>query len=341
MSEFDIGLDIEAELAGIRGHSKERSHESSNQSKQGSGATSGQTTTTKTSEPEVLSHSHGGEGAPSTPTPVTKENKEATPLIDWKQFKTLPGVFEHVGGDRPVRLASNIKKSHATGIPEPLLVAVQQHLQKKYIGAVVSFPWGEYEVTEKNRVFTTRSSLIRYLLFDGLRDTQGTHLQYAKQWMVLHHPVFDQGFDPETHLGAKSDELDIYTLLFVSHASEGFGSKGLSNTAESEQDHQTAERIGMLNMEMSRVLDKLDEQERLLREYADRQTIIQTVMLLDRMGLLNGGLPRDVGEFVRVLEENRDVLAKTETTVSHHIQAEKERQKAFARQERLRKMQQR
>ncbi|WP_078598343.1 hypothetical protein [Evansella clarkii] len=359
MSEFDIGLDIEAELAGIRGQNKEKSEKPEVQPKQVKpapevrpeglppkhGGGDGQVNSGHGSElePEALTHSHGGEDASSSsPSAVpSTEKRGAAPPIDWKRFKTLSGIFEHVGGDRPVRLNPNIKRLQVSGIPDPLIAATQKRLKENHTGAVVSFPWGEYEITERNRVFTTKSSLLRYLLFDSFRDAAGTHVQYAKQWLVLQHPVFDEGFNPETHLGAKNDELDIYALLFVAHTSEEYESNEPSSSPGSEQDYQTAERLGMVNMGIGRVLDKLDEQEKLFRAYAERSTIMQTVVLLDRMGLLNGGLPRDVGEFVRVLEENRDTLIKTDQTISTHIQTEKERQKMFARQERLRKMQQR
>ena len=109
----------------------------------------------------------------------------------------------------------------------------------------------------------------------------------------------------------------------------------------SEMDYQTAERLGMLNMGMGRVLDKLNEQEELFRAYAERNAIMQTVMLLDRMGLLAGGLPKDVGAFVRILEENRATLAETDAAVSGHIHKEKERKKMLAKQERIRQLQNR
>lgn len=378
MSDYEFDLNIEAELAGIRGYNRDKSDKPEKTQKQrpkpeqtnpvpakkeppkepeqakpapppepeitqpkpGQGSSGASTPPEQANTP---SHSHGGEGGASSSSVATESKKEQTShtsSVDWKRFKTLSGIFEHVGGERPVRLNPNIKKSHATGIPEPMIGIVQRHLKEKHAGAVVAFPWGEYEITENNRVFTTKSSLVRYLLFDGLRDADGTHVQYAKQSMVLNHPVFDQGFNPETHLGPNNDELDIYALLFVAHTSEEYNETS-SGAPTTEQDYQTAERLGMLNMSMGRILEKLNEQENAFREYAERNTVMQTVVLLDRMGLLQGGLPRDMGEFVRVLEENRHTLSETDTIVSDHVQQEKERKKILARQERMRKMQQR
>ncbi|MCC2249012.1 hypothetical protein JUJ52_03445 [Virgibacillus sp. AGTR] len=352
MSDFEFDLDIEAELAGIRGY-KEKTDKSkeaepskpaqkaySENSKHSGGSSSNKpkpSGSVSEQEESLLSHYHGEEDASSPVTTAVAESGTVS-SIDWKRFKTMPGIFEHVGGERPVGLSKNIKKTQVAGIPEPLLWAVQKRLKEKHIGAVVSFPWGEYKITENNRVFTTKSSLFRYLLYDSLRDVEGTHVQFAKQWVALHHPVFDKGFDPETHLGPANDELDIYVLLFVAYTSEEYAS---GKSSESERDYQTAERIGMLNMNMGRVLDKLNEQEQMFRAHAERNAIMQTVILLDRMGLLNGGLPRDVREFVRVLEENRGALAETDVIITDYIHAEKKRQKTLARQERMRQMQQR
>lgn len=357
MSSLDIDFNLEAEIAGIRGGREHREkprpqpiptkpiptqpkpEKPQIQHKQGGGGTQSSETSTQ----PALKHSHehaGGESAPtSVPDSVNqKKSAHATTPVDWKRFKTMPGIFEHVGGDRPVRLHPSIKKSQVSGIPEPMLVATQKRLMEKHIGAVVGFPWGEFEITDKNRVFTTKSSLLRYLLFDSFRDADGTHLQYAKQWMVLQHPVFDPRFNPETHLGQGSDELDIYALLFVAHTSEEYV-ESAPNVISSEQDFQTVEQLGMLNMGLGRVLDKLNEQEKLMRAHIERSTLTETVLLLDRMGLLVGGLPRDVDEFVRVLEQNRDAIHATDTIVGGHIEAEKERKKTLQRQERMRQMQ--
>lgn len=350
MSEFDLGLDLEAELAGIRGHKKKPnpkkpktqdeqtqnqapSHRGDSQNDQND-QSQNKTPNPRQAEPEGFDVAQSQQ---ETPGNSGNKNKKADP-VNWKQFKTLPGIFEHVGGDRPVRLNQRIRKSQVSGIPEPMLGFIQEHLKERYIGAVVDFPWGSYKVTDKNRVFNANPSLIRYLAFDALRDAAGTHVQYAKQWMVLQHPVFDEGFNPDTHLGQTSDELDIYALLFVGHADTDYN-ESVQSSKEPEQDYQTAERMGLLNISMSRVLDKLNEQEAAFNQYTERNSMIQTVMLLDRMGLLRGGLPRDVGDFIRILEESRDTVADTNNVIDSHMEAEKERQKTLARQERMRKMQ--
>lgn len=360
MSDFDFSID--QELDEIRGQEPKRkkqvlqqkkkpkperkngSSSSSNNSThvqqqmqgQPSDAVNQSTKPTQVSEPEPegfkveQSHQEVMSGSATT-------SKKKVDPINWKAFRTLPNIFEHVGGDRPVRLNPDIRKSQVSGLPEPMLGLVQSILKEKHNGAIVTFPWGDYEITEKNRVFTTKSSLIRYLLLDAFRDENGTHVQYAKQWLVLNHPVFDEGFNPETHLTPTSDELDIYALLYVSHQLNYYGEHESSRkTGVSEADHQISERISMVNMGMSRILDKITEQEKAFQAYTERSNTIETILLLDRMGLLKGGLPRDVGEFVRVLEQNRDQLKQTDTIVNNHIYAEKQREKALLRDARIR-----
>lgn len=291
---------------------------------------------TQTSEPEPegfkveQSHQEVMSGSAQT-------SKKKVDPVNWKAFKTLPNIFEHVGGDRPVRLNPDIRKSQVSGLPEPMLGLVQAILKEKHNGAIVTFPWGDYEITEKNRVLTTKSSLVRYLLLDAFRDENGTHVQYAKQWLVLNHPVFDEGFNPDTHLSPTSDELDIYALLYVSHQSNHYGNYESSRKmTTSEADHQISERISMVNMGMSRLLDKITEQEKAFQAYTERSNVLETILLLDRMGLLKGGLPRDIGEFVRVLEQNREQLKQTDTIIDNHIHAEKQREKALLRDARIR-----
>lgn len=361
MSDFNIDIDFEAELAGIRGQGKQEKRPAQEPQSKPKPA--------EKSKPER--HAHGGGGQAAKPQ-ESSDNAQVRKLepepegfevrqsqqeslggsgavpntgdgVGWKKFKTLPGIFEHVGGDRPVRLNPNIKRSQVSGIPEPMLGVMQAILREEYTGASLDFPWGRYDVTANNRVFTTKSTLIRYLLFDGLRDAAGTHVQYAKQWLALQHPAFDVGFKPETHLSPTNDELDIYALLYIAHTRARDAGEyelgGRSGTRESEQDLQTAERLGMLNMGMARVLDKLNEQAELLAEQNERQTMLQTVLLLDRLGLLKGGLPKDMGEFVRVLEQNRDAVVQTGVVVDNHVRAESERKQTLARQERMRQMQ--
>ncbi|OMF76764.1 hypothetical protein [Paenibacillus glucanolyticus] len=255
--------------------------------------------------------------------------------INWKKFKTLPGVFEHVGGDRPVVLNQNIKRVQVSGVPEPMVSIIQDLLKKRHLGAVIDFPWGSYRIEETNKVFTTKTSLVRYLLFDSLRDEAGTHVQYARQWFALQYPTsLYPDFKPKRDMNASSDELDVYALLAVAHSAEP--ERSVVGDSRAALDREAMERLTMLNANMDRVLSKLTVQDQRVQENAERSNMIQTIMLLDRMGMLNGALPRDIGEFIRMLEENRDVIGKTTDAVNNHMEAEQERKKTLVRDERLR-----
>lgn len=278
-----------------------------------------------------VQHSHEekiGEGGGSD------QEMSANPT-NWKKFKTLPGVFEYVGGDRPVVLHQNIKRVQVSGVPEPMVSIIQELLKKRHLGAVIDFPWGSYRIEATNKVFTTKTSLVRYLLFDSLRDEAGTHVEYAKQWFTLQYPTSVYAdFKPKRDMNASSDELDVYALLAVAHSPErdrtDMGDSGVGLGREA------MERLSMLNANIERVLSKLTVQDQMMQENAEQSNVIQTIMLLDRMGMLNGALPRDKGEFIRMLEENRDVIEQTTDAVNNHMEAEQERKKTLLREERLR-----
>ncbi|MBD7970304.1 hypothetical protein [Paenibacillus gallinarum] len=279
-------------------------------------------------------HSHeenlGGGGGSTQKT-------DANPIY-WKKFKTLPGVFEHVGGDRPVMLNQNIKRVQVSGVPEPMVSIIQDLLKKRHLGAVIDFPWGAYRIEETNKVFTTKTSLVRYLLFDSLRDESGTHVQYARQWFALQYPTsFYAEFKPKRDMNASSDELDVYALLHVAHSAEP--ERSIVDDSRVGLDLEAMERLSMLSVNVDRVLSKLTAQDQMIQEKAEQSNMIQTVMLLDRMGMLNGPLPRDMGEFIRMMEENRDVIGKTNDAVNKHMEAEQERKKTLLREERIRQYQ--
>lgn len=248
--------------------------------------------------------------------------------INWKAFKPLRGVFDFVGGDRPVVLHEPIKRTQASGMPEGLIVATQLELKTKYAGASLEFPWGTYTIDETNRVFTTRASLLRYLLFDGLRNADGIHVQYAKQWLVGHIPnAFDENFKLDA--SKASDELDIYVLLFVAH---NVASDGESIVAPT---HDMADQLGLMNTNVTRLMDMVNSQSAAFDQFAERSHTLQIVTLLDRMGLLRGGLPKETGEFVRLLEQNRESVELMGETVDQHISAEADRKRVLAREARM------
>lgn len=372
-ADFELGLDIEAELTGIRGPrdkampkspepepEKEVVKEAAvpdthdrNAALDRGGAANKESNTPSENDSNASLNQDGQivqpEGFEVSQSQQERPGESEAPLpiesamkIDWRAFKPIPGLFDHVGGERPVRLNTRIKRSQVSGIPEPLLAHIQKQLMDRHVGAVVHFPWGEFEIQESNKVFTTKSSLIRYLLFDGLRDLEGSHVQYAKQWLALQYPAFDTGFHPDTHLKPTSDELDIYALLYVAflyETDETDFNKPVKGATEA--DFQTAEQLSMINIGMNRVLEKLMQQETRQEKETERAQTVQTLLLLDRMGLLKGGLPRDVEALAGILEQSRHTLRKTDQVLDQHIESEKERANTLARQQRMLDRQQR
>ncbi len=253
--------------------------------------------------------------------------------IDYKAFLSLTGIFDFVGGDRPVKLNANIQRSQASGIPEPLVGIIQEQLKKRYVGASVDFPWGSHIITEKNRVFQTRASLVRYQMFDSLRDDKGTHVQYAKQWLALQYPAFEPGFNPTQHMSTNDDALDIYVLLLVAHSSMP------KPQASSEADAQLADQMHMINLGMSHVSEQLRQQSILFDTQMRRMYTIEIVRMLEQMGLLVGNLPRDMEQFVAFLEKNRSNLTDFSSVLDKHIAAEKSREDTLRRHERLQQFQ--
>lgn len=220
-----------------------------------------------------------------------------------------------------------------------MVSVIQERLKKRHLGAVIDFPWGTYRIEATNKVFTTKTSLIRYFLFDSLRDEEGTHVQYARQWFALQYPTgFYPDFKPKS-MNPSSDELDIYALLAVAQSSE----PQRSTVGESHNglNIEAMERLQMLSTNVDLVLSKLTEQDEMMKKNSDHNNMIQTIMLLDRMGLLKGGIPRDMGEFIRILEQNREVINQTTSSVTNHMEAEQERNKTLMREERMRQFQNR
>lgn len=271
------------------------------------------------------------EAPAATPTPpevglkVTQSHQESASgdakpshsVIDYKRFKELPGIFQRVGGERPVVLNPDINRSSVGGVPTSLMTHIRDTLRTRHVGATVHFPWGQYTVTHDNKVFTQNSTLIRYMAFDALRDDDGLAVQYAKQWFIGHHPLgFEQAFDPISAMRT-SDELDIYALLLVASSDEQV------TTDESE-------RFDKLDAALSDLTRQVRLAESARASHAEKEDTIQTILLLDRMGLLKGGLPRDIGEFVRVLEVNREMIGGTRDTVDKHARAERIRKQRLA-----------
>lgn len=255
------------------------------------------------------------------------------PTVDYQRFKPLPGLFERVANnfDRPIGLVPTVKKVNISGQLDPLLEQVRRNLSERVLGQRVSFPWGEFTIDRKNRVLATNAGLMRYLSFDALRDADGTHVQYALQMFALSNPGgFDKQFDPSM-MRSGDDTLDVYALMLVVYQLE----QGGVEAREAEHippslDEQFQDLSRMMNGIASAMSMQQEQQAARLR----RTQATETILLMDRLGLLKGQLPKDLGSFVRLLEVNRAALAEVTHAVDAFVDGEEKREATLRQQAR-------
>lgn len=259
--------------------------------------------------------------------------------IDWNGFIELKSLFEYVGGARPIQLAKNIKTTQVSGLPDPLILALQKQLLERFDGVVVEFPFGSFKISKTNRVFTRKTSLMRYLIFDGYRDENALHLQYARQWLALQRPVvFTTDYDVRDNdqLSA-GDELDIYALLCAVHASNSsahtdeYSSVNQGGNSDEillqnqELLYELTDRLANVQQGVGMTQRMVHAQNAALAPLTEQAVFLQSVLFADRMGLIEGSLPRDVQDVKRVLEENREMLRTLGLELTTHQDAERER----------------
>lgn len=258
----------------------------------------------------------------NTTTDITEKPRITNTDVDVKQFKEIPNLFTYVGGQKHIVLDDDYKKVQVTGLPEAMIVYHQNKLKDALVGRNITFPWGDYEITSTNKVFTARTSYMRFNLFNGMRDKDALHVILAKQWLVLHHPlIYSEHYDIAMSYQVHNDELDIYAVIYAMYLDElaYYGVKQ-PKVKDPQDDVTNALYIGL-----STLRKMMHEQQSYLREYTEQTNIMQTILLLDRLGLLGGGLPNDMKDFMRVLELNRDNIHQANQSMNKHVQAEKER----------------
>lgn len=291
----------------------------------------------KQPEPEGLEVKVSNEERPGVDNSSQQSEKKVRPIINWKAFKEVDKLFEYIGGERPVGLFPNIKRSQVSGMPEPLITFLQSVLFTKYDGIIANLPYRRsYRVNRDNKVFRTKSSLMRYLMFYALNDIEdGLGTQLAKQWFALNTHYTDHvEFDYVEHMQPNSDEFDIYALLVVSDQVKRTMLKQNAINNVPINDVSVEEQLKMLNANNMRLLKKLNKQEELIIEQSRRNDMTQTLLLLDRMGLLKGSIPKNIDDLVSLLEQNRQVLSDTSFAIDNHIIAEDERQTTLLQQQR-------
>ena len=115
----------------------------------------------------------------------------------------------------------------------------------------------------------------------------------------------------------------------MAHQSEGAATDTIEPIRQSAQVDDDG--LAFMQLSMRQILEKLNQQERDQRLHSERESTIQTILLLDRMGLLKGGLPRDVASLARVLEDSRETIRATGSVLDTHLSAERERTRRLLR----------
>lgn len=274
----------------------------------------------------------GGSG--SSTTTVTDDVEPFTGVVDWKSFGTIMGLFDYVGGVRPVKLNRSYKKSSVSGLIDPVFKIIVDNMKDKFLGLKVKFPWQEeFEVTEENKVFRNKSSLIRFLMFDSMRDKNGTSVKLGQQWFYSHNKsAISPDYNPSFSLLPNDDTLDIYGLLVLNHRIDcGNVLKDLDGVGSED----VVSRLDSMGSNVNTLIQKINKQEKLIKEQNGRNQVTQTILLLDSMGLLKGGIPSDLSEFVYLLEQNRDILNSTDDMIVKHLDDEKERNYRLNRQNKM------
>lgn len=260
-------------------------------------------------------------------------------IIDWKTFVTVDNLFVYNGGDRPVNIVTDLKKSQVSGLLEPFFYLLQNMLFDRYQGLIAELPYKrKYRVDRNNKVFTVKSSLVRYLFFsalDELSDGEYLGLQLAKQWFALNTPMSDSpSFDYTVQSMTNGDDFDIYALLTV--AAQVRKQKNKQTVISKNNSQMSRSDVSVLFEQVFTQLDRLSEQVDLqtiqTEVYQSHNGLSQTMLLLDRMGLLKGPIPKDVGDVIAMLEQNRDLLQQTINSFDQHVIDEKKRQDRLDRE---------
>ena len=320
--------------------------------KQGGGNGGGTAVPTTPKQPQTeereLEHTHGRDDVRDSRSPISKTSSSSTKEepkekpkisnleINRNQFKEVPNLFTYVGGSQHVVMEDDHKKVQVTGLPEALILFHQNKLKEQLVGRLITFPWGDFEITESNKVFTARTSYMRYNLFSSLRDIDATHVLLAKQWLVSHHSmIYSEHYDIAMSYQVHNDELDIYAVIYAQYLDE-LEYYGAKQPKVQNSDIDMNQMMDTLYIGLSSLRKMLQEQQEQIKGHTEQTNMIQTILLLDRLGLLGGGLPSDMQDFTRVLEINRDKIHQANDSMSNHIEAEKERLERLKRDQRLR-----
>lgn len=252
---------------------------------------------------------------------VEDSTPKRAPELPFQDHVYWKGLFEkNVASDGSLRMryVDDVKTTQVGGVPIPMIENMQDILKKRHIGKTFDLYHHSFEITDRNRVLTTRTGFLRYALIMAYRTDDGLHVQYAKQ---LAEATSDILSPVKQATPSMMEARDVYLMVLA----DWLDTKKATPVKEAEP---TTKHMVEAIQSLERMMNVQMEQQQLR---AKRQDVMQTVVLLDRLGLLKGGVPKDVGDILRILEANQHLLQNTEEAVTRHIAAEEERQARIAR----------
>lgn len=231
-------------------------------------------------------------------------------------------MFENKDGD--VVYNPDHPKSVAKNLSKDIIRQVADDLKDKHLHARVAIGENQFTIQETNVVFTSPTSLMRYLLLNGIQD-ENMALQLARQLFLEKHPDGEKG--SFNHKNVRTDERDVYALL-------------LSTKGDPERD--LVEKVE----ELTRTMDYIEEANELSNRKIFEQTtsmndlingvnIATSALLLERLGLTEGSLPRDLDSLRGFITQ--DNIVKLSDQLGNDIATEMvSRRRTMARDERSR-----
>ena len=247
------------------------------------------------------------------------ENFKELSVFDKLMFKD---IFVNDGGD--VIYNTNHTKTVAKNLSKGVMDQIVEDLRRKHVGAVVGIGSNNFTIRETNSVYTSPTSLKRYLMLDKIED-ENIALQLARQLFLEKHPDGEKA-DFE-HNVVRTDERDIYAML-------------LSSKADPERDlvEKVEELIRSMDyLEENATLSnrKLLEQTSMSNDVLNGMNIAVSLLVLERLGLTEGALPRNLDDIRGFATQ--DSIVKMSDIVSNDIAADvMERKRTLARDERRR-----
>lgn len=253
---------------------------------------------------------------------VKSGEKEATNTLDEDVLFSFYDIFESDGSR--VRFNREHEKSDARNLSKGMMFEVIEGLKGKYLGDVVQFGDNQYQITEGNVVFNSPTSLIRFLLLNSI-DDDNLALMVARQLFLEKNP---EGLTKEfNHQSVSADDRDIYALLLASkYKVERDIYEKLEELTHSVEYFQ--ETMAVSNR---KVVDQTEDTNNLINGI----NIATSALLLERLGLTEGGLPQTLEDVRGFATQNN--IVKLSDQLGNDIAADaKARRRTIARDERMR-----